>query len=294
MKGRSSNEFSIDPSASIRAGSIKIGRKSTICKDVVITCPGSFEIGPCSYIGPGTCISCWDFKAGSYLFLEERVEIGMGGCLQGPDSTVTMGNMVFCGVDVIINPSKPVSIGNGCGIGCRAAIWTHGAWNSILDGYPAAFAPVTIGKNVWLTGCSNVLPGITIGDGAVVGMMSLVNKDLPTGCLAGGVPVKVLKRDCYPKKLSGEEQGIILDKLLEEYRNDAHSRGLHPFVKRDGSRLLIDRVLLDTISLTESGESTELSEDLRDYLRRHGVRILTGKPFRRIQHPVLRNLLEEQ
>ena len=58
----------------------------------------------------------------------------------------------------------------------------------------ASHAPITIGKNCWIGSNSTVLKGVRMGDNAVVGAMSLVNKDVPDNVLVGGVPAKIIKK----------------------------------------------------------------------------------------------------
>lgn len=52
---------------------------------------------------------------------------------------------------------------------------------------------VVIGENVWVGSSAIILPGITIGEGAVVGAGSVVTKDVPAFAVVGGNPTKVLK-----------------------------------------------------------------------------------------------------
>ncbi len=54
--------------------------------------------------------------------------------------------------------------------------------------------PVCIGKNVWLGEGCIVMPGVTIGDGCVIGAHAVVNKDIPAESIAIGSPAKVVKR----------------------------------------------------------------------------------------------------
>lgn len=54
--------------------------------------------------------------------------------------------------------------------------------------------PVKIGNNCWLGGGVIVLPGVTIGDGAVIGAGSVVTKDIPANVVAVGNPCKVLRK----------------------------------------------------------------------------------------------------
>ena len=53
--------------------------------------------------------------------------------------------------------------------------------------------PIEIGNNVWIGGNVIVLPGVKIGDNAVVGAGSVVNKDIPANVVAVGNPCKVIK-----------------------------------------------------------------------------------------------------
>lgn len=53
--------------------------------------------------------------------------------------------------------------------------------------------PVHIGKNVWIGSNSTVLPGITIGENAVVGAGSVVTKDVPPMTVVAGNPARIIK-----------------------------------------------------------------------------------------------------
>ena len=53
-------------------------------------------------------------------------------------------------------------------------------------------APIHIGKRVWIGSNATVLPGVTIGDGAVVAAGAVVTKDVPANTVVGGVPAKVI------------------------------------------------------------------------------------------------------
>jgi len=65
--------------------------------------------------------------------------------------------------------------------------------HDILNSAHEKTKPVKIGNHVWIGTNVIVLKGVTIGDGAVIAAGSVVNKDIPAGCLAGGVPARVLK-----------------------------------------------------------------------------------------------------
>ena len=50
-----------------------------------------------------------------------------------------------------------------------------------------------IGNNVWIGSRAVVLPGVTIGDGAIVAAGAVVNRDVPANTIVGGVPARVIK-----------------------------------------------------------------------------------------------------
>lgn len=71
-------------------------------------------------------------------------------------------------------------------------------------------APVVIGKNVWIGEGAMVMPGVTIGDGCVIGAHTLVNKSIPPNSMAVGNPVRIIKeysfeRKCWEKVTSGNK-----------------------------------------------------------------------------------------
>jgi virginiamycin A acetyltransferase len=50
-----------------------------------------------------------------------------------------------------------------------------------------------VGNDVWIGYGSTVMPGVTIGDGAIVGSCSVVTKDVPPYAIVGGNPAKVIR-----------------------------------------------------------------------------------------------------
>ena len=55
-------------------------------------------------------------------------------------------------------------------------------------------SPVKIGKNVWIGSDSTILPGVEIGDGAIIGAGSVVTKNVPANSIAVGSPARVIKQ----------------------------------------------------------------------------------------------------
>ena len=55
-------------------------------------------------------------------------------------------------------------------------------------------APITVGAKAWIAGWSIVLPGVTIGEGAVVAAGAVVTKDVEPWAVVGGNPAKFIKK----------------------------------------------------------------------------------------------------
>ncbi len=94
-----------------------------------------------------------------------------------------------------------IYIGDNTIIGYNVTVLTH---EFLVREYRKG--PVEIGSGVLIGSNTTILPGVRIGDGAVVGAGSLVNCDIPPGALAAGVPARVRRREAYaghPK--AGEE-----------------------------------------------------------------------------------------
>ncbi|MGP0585237.1 maltose acetyltransferase domain-containing protein [Paenibacillus timonensis] len=53
--------------------------------------------------------------------------------------------------------------------------------------------PVNIGNNVWIGGRDVIVPGVTIGDNAVIATGAVVTKNVPNGAVVGGNPAKIIK-----------------------------------------------------------------------------------------------------
>ena len=274
----------------IQAGTYSIGKHCHIGNNVRINVRGRFELGDCSVIKDNCIIECEEFIAGDYLFMSDRVEIGRGGN-KNPDSVVHIGHHVGIFEDTIINTNSKVTIGNDVGIGAGVMIWTHGAWLDITKGFPADFGPVSIGNNVWLPARSIMLPNTSIGDDTVIGIGSIITKTIPSGCLAAGTPCKVIRLDCYPKKLTIDDKAKLVNEILIEWYNVLVSYKKVETVTNvtyDSVHDVIKLVQGDNVTLYHidkriiEGYINEVSEDLRDYLRRRGIKYYTGLPFKSI------------
>ena len=275
---------------------------AVIGKNVIIECD-NFTLGRNSIIKDNCIIKCTSFTAGEGLFMAEGVEVGRGGCF-GPNSNVYIGNNVGIFERTIINPSEEVHIGDNVGIGGEVMIWTHGAWLDVMQGFPADFGPVHIEANVWLPARSIVLPNVRIGENTVIGIGSIINRNLPKGCFAAGSPCKVLKENCYPKNLNKNEKKTIVNNILEDWKKLLKHKE-EPDIsvnynEEDNSIILTKfnyeptpmkyplevvhskKTIFNLKNKTVEGSINDVSEDLRDYLRRRGIKIFTNNQFKSI------------
>src|SRR5690625_1131944 len=86
----------------------------------------------------------------------------------------------------VMFPEK-ISVGNNCIIGYNTTILAH---EYLIKEY--RIGEVNIGNDVLIGANTTILPGVNIGDGAVVSASTLVNKDVPPGVFVGGNPMKVI------------------------------------------------------------------------------------------------------
>lgn len=111
------------------------------------------------------------------------------------------GKHIFIGKNFISNfnltilDEAIVTIGNNVFIGPNCGIYTinHALLPDQRNAGVMKAAPVTIGNDVWLAADVKVLPGVTIGDGAVIGAGSVVTRDIPPRVLAAGNPCRVIR-----------------------------------------------------------------------------------------------------
>lgn len=257
-----------------------------IGENVSIECE-KLRIGKYSKIGNNVKIKCKELEIGEHLFMADNVEIGRGGC-NNPESTVKIGNGVGIFENTIINPNSSVEIGDNTGIGAEVMIWTHGAWLDITQGFPSDFGPVKIGKNVWLPARSVVLPNVTIDDNVVIGINSIINRDLPNGCFAAGSPCKVIKENVYPKQLSDEQITKMVEDIISDWLVLIKVKGVTRTVKikYQNDKIILNQGYEETIynirDKEVEGAVNMVSEDLRDYLRRRGIKIYADRFFKSI------------
>lgn len=127
------------------------------------------------------------------MHIGERVRIKRGLRARKPVN-ITIGNDVSIGCNVILQAHAPIYIGDFTKIAPGVIIVTASHDTSKRDyERTRTTSPVKIGSNCWLGTGAIVLPGVTIGDGTIVGAGSVVVKDLPPEMICVGVPARPLK-----------------------------------------------------------------------------------------------------
>jgi acetyltransferase-like isoleucine patch superfamily enzyme len=149
---------------------------------------------------------------------------------QSRGARIGRGASVYLGTMFDVGPRGRISIGeyslvNGARMTCDESIdigdYALISWNVlIMDSYrlpldpiqrrrelrnlpthePRVLAsamparPVRIGRNVWIGFDACILPGVAIGEGAVVGARSVVAEDVPSFCVVAGNPARIIRR----------------------------------------------------------------------------------------------------
>ena len=136
-------------------------------------------------------------------------EMGQGVCIQGPiafhyGKHTKIGKNFFANFNFTVQDDGEVTIGDDCNFGPNVTIVTPvhpmvaserrlmrtGAGEEKRLCYAK---PVHIGNDCWFGANVTVCPGVTIGDGCVIGAGSVVTRDIPANSFAAGVPCRVIR-----------------------------------------------------------------------------------------------------
>lgn len=107
------------------------------------------------------------------------------------NAELTIGRSTF-NSSVSLYCYKKIEIGDDCLIGENSIIRDSNGHEIVGNTTPEK-DPIKIGNRVWIGVNTIILKGVTIGDGAIIAAGSVINKDIPPGCLAGGTPARVIK-----------------------------------------------------------------------------------------------------
>lgn len=107
---------------------------------------------------------------------------------------ITIGKNVFLNMGCKFQDQGGIFIDDGALIGHNVVLATLNHAMDPADRATMIPAPIHIGKRVWIGANATVLPGVTIGDGAVVAAGAVVTKDVPENTVVGGVPARVMRK----------------------------------------------------------------------------------------------------
>lgn len=124
-------------------------------------------------------ITGWPRTRNRILSKFAKVKIGQNVCISQ-----------FTRVDPLFPDLIEFEDGAGCGLGCN--LLTH----NFMQPNPLSICigPIKVKRNARIGAHCTVLPGVTIGEGAIIGAGSLVTKDIPPYTIAYGIPAKVCKK----------------------------------------------------------------------------------------------------
>lgn len=148
---------------------------------------------------------CGYLRLASYAPLQSLRILGLklAGSKIGEDLVLAHGARVFSpwklsigshtniGNSVYLDARGRLSIGDNCNISSEAAIWT--AEHDIqCPEFAMTRAPVVIANRAWVCFRAIVMPGVTVGEGAVVASGAVVTKDVAPFTVVAGVPAKAI------------------------------------------------------------------------------------------------------
>ncbi len=126
----------------------------------------------------------WGAKIGKGVALHHGLQVRCARRL-------VIGDDCYVAEDVVLDARGTLSIGDSVSVNSGVQVWTaQHDWRSEDFAYTAA--PVDIANHSWISARVVVIPGKSIGEGAVLAAGAVVTKSIPAWSLAGGNPAKVL------------------------------------------------------------------------------------------------------
>lgn len=124
--------------------------------------------------------NAFTIHSGCHIVLLEKAKLNLGSG--------------YINRNVKIRCYKEITIGANVAISENVTIWDSDA-HKIVGKEDQMTQPITIGNHVWIGNNVTILKGVSIGDGAIIAAGAVVTKDIPSKCLAAGIPAKVIKEN---------------------------------------------------------------------------------------------------
>lgn len=138
----------------------------TLCKDSKFSVDGNFSMyqGACIHVAEGA-----ELKIGSHSFIN---------------------------TNSVINCFEKIEIGSNVAISDNVSIADSDNHSIVVDGEVRDnTGPVVIEDHVWIGKNAVILKGVTIGKDSIVAAGAVVTRSVPNGCLVGGVPARIIKKN---------------------------------------------------------------------------------------------------
>lgn len=152
----------------------------------------------------------FDIRNKKNIKIGKNFTSGFGCRIEAFPSDENTGYCISIGNDVQINDYVHIGAVGSIKIGDNVLMASkiyisdhnHGSYDELNSDHPMSIPqervsickPVVICDNVWLGESVCVLPGVTIGEGCVIGALSVVSKNIPPFSIAVGNPAKVVKK----------------------------------------------------------------------------------------------------
>lgn len=133
------------------------------------------------------------------ITLQDNIYVGHYTILKGYyKNEMIIGKNTWIGQNCFFHSAGGLEIGEAVGIGpCVKIITSAHSGGDVAK--PVLFLPLEFKKVVLKDGCdigvgSIILPGVTIGEGTIIGAGSVVVESIPDFCVAAGVPARVIRK----------------------------------------------------------------------------------------------------
>jgi acetyltransferase-like isoleucine patch superfamily enzyme len=133
------------------------------------------------------------------ISLEDNIYIGHNTILKGYyKNEMTIGKNTWIGQNCFFHSAGGLEIGEAVGIGPCVKIITSAHSDDDIE-QPVLYHPLEFKKVTLKNGCdigigSIILPGVTIGEGTIIGAGSVVAESIPDFCVAVGIPARVIRK----------------------------------------------------------------------------------------------------
>ena len=145
--------------------------------------------------------SCAEPDARTLLLRNLLGTLGEGAEVRSPffcdyGYNIHLGRNVFLNFDCVLLDILPIRIGDGTQIGPGVQIYAadHPRDPEVRRSGRELGRPVNVGANVWIGGGAILLPGITVGEDAVIGAGAVVTHDVPPGQIVAGNPARPIAK----------------------------------------------------------------------------------------------------